>query len=211
MMQHKSEQAREARSGDDTLASITPSIPLRAQLYHKRLEPEELAVLLAMLEIGDSTGQFLYPSIPRIADYCKHSKRTVQKVLHGEDRKPRDPVNPPKPRAVYIGLIERHVLVEVAQANATKRRAATYRLQLEALQDCPRTERWRQKKLPFPADDIELDKWVNHNPGAWSQIKRELRMAAEARVGSQPLSPAAMSALPAATSARCSSHTTSGS
>jgi hypothetical protein len=166
----------------DSVASITSTIPLRAQLWHKDLKPEELLVLFAMLEIGDSTGQFLYPSVVRIADYTKLAKRTVQKVLHGEDR---------LGRAVYVGLIDRRVLVEIAPANATKRRAATYRLQIEALQDSRRTERWRQKKLSFPVDDIELEKWVHHNPGAWSQIKRELRMAAEARVGAPLLSPAA--------------------
>jgi hypothetical protein len=166
----------------DAVGSITSAIPLRAQLWHKELEPDELLVLLAMLEIGDSTGQFLYPSITRIADYTKLAKRTVQKVLHGEDR---------ESRAVYVGLVERRVLVEIAPANATKRRAATYRLQVEALQDSQRTERWRQKKLSFPVEDIDLEKWVHHNPGAWSQIKRGLQMAAEARVGAQPLSPAA--------------------
>ena len=186
-MKDKSEQAREARSttGDDAVTMIASAIPLRAQLYHKRLEPEELAVLLAMLEIGDSTGQFLFPSVPRIAAYTKYSERTVQKVLHGENR---------PGRKVYPGLIEGRVLAEVAPANATKRRAATYRLQIEALQDCPRTERWRQKKLPFPVDDIDLQKWIHHNPAPWSQIKQELRMAAEARIGAQPLSPAASSA-----------------
>jgi hypothetical protein len=186
-----------ATAGDDAVASIVSAIPLRAQLFHKQLQPEELLVLHAMLEIGDSTGQFLYPSIPRIAAYAKLSERTVQKTLHGEDRKtsPRkDPGAPTKPRAVHVGLIEKRVLVEIAPANATKRRAATYRLQIEALQDCPRTERWRQKKLPFPADDISLEKWVHHNPGAWSRITHELRMGAEARVGSQPLSPAASAA-----------------
>jgi hypothetical protein len=83
---------------------------------------------------------------------------------------------------------------QIAPANATKRRAATYRLQVEAMHDSRRTERWRQKKLSFPVDDIDLEKWVHHNPGAWSQIKRELRMAAEARIGTPPLSPAASAA-----------------
>ncbi len=169
----------------DGVASITSTIPLRAQLWHKELKPEELLVLFAMLEIGDSTGQLLYPSIARIADYTKLAKRTVQKVLHGEDR---------ESRAVYVGLIERRVLVEIAPANATRRKAATYRLQVEALQDSRRTERWRQKKLPFPVDDIDLEKWVYHNSGAWSQIKRELQMAAEARIGTPPLSPASSAA-----------------
>jgi hypothetical protein len=178
-----------ASTRDDTLATNASTTPLRAQLYHKLLTPEELAVLLAMLEIGDSTGQFLFPSVPRIADYAKLSERTAQKVLHGEIRKA-----PPKPPAVYIGLIERHILVQLAPANATKRRATTYRLQVEALRDDPRTERWRQKKLPFPADDVDLEKWIHHNPGAWSQIKRDLRNAAEARIGTQPLSSAASQA-----------------
>jgi helix-turn-helix protein len=182
-----------ARAGDDSVASIASAIPLRAQLWHKQLKPDELLVLLAMLEIGDSTGQFLFPCVPRVADYTKLSERTVQKILHGEDRRPNNP-GTRRPRAVYVGLIERRVLVEIAPANATKRRAATYRLQVEALQDSRRTERWRQKKLPFPADDMDLEKWVHHNPGAWSQIRHELRMAAEARVGGQPLSPAASAA-----------------
>jgi hypothetical protein len=191
-----SSASRSTAGGDDAVASIASTIPLRAQLYHKMLESEELAILLAMLEIGDSTGQSLYPSVPRIADYSKYSERTVQKILHGEERKPslRNLEACPKPRAIYVGLIERRVLVQVAPANATKRRAATYRLQIEALPDDPRTERWRQKKIPFPADDIDLEKWVNHNAGAWSHIKRELRMAAEARVGAQPLSPEASAA-----------------
>jgi Helix-turn-helix domain len=181
----------------DSVASITSTIPLRAQLWHKELNPQELLVLFAMLEIGDSTGQFLYPSIARIADYTKLAKRTVQKVLHGEHREATPSVHVgliEEARAVYVGLIERRVLVEVAPANATKRRAATYRLQIEALQDSPRTERWRQKKLSFAVDDIDLQKWIHHNSGAWSQIKLELRMAAEARVGTPPLSPAASAA-----------------
>jgi hypothetical protein len=86
----------------DSVASITSTPPLRAQLWHKDLKPEELLVLFAMLEIGDSTGQFLYPSVVRIADYTKLAKRTVQKVFHGERR---------EGRAVYVGLIERRVLV----------------------------------------------------------------------------------------------------
>jgi hypothetical protein len=185
-VQGKSWENAQSRTtaGDDAVGSIASAIPLRAQLWHKLLESCELLVLFAMLE-GDSSGQHLFTSVPRIADYTKLSERTVQRILHGEDR---------KERAVYVGLIDRHILVEVAPANATKRRTAIYRLQIEALQDSPRTERWRQKKIPFPADDIDLEKWVNHNAGAWARITHELRMASEARVGAQPLSQEASAA-----------------
>jgi hypothetical protein len=196
-MQYAAGNSRSSTSGDDKVVSIASAIPLRVQLWHKQLESDELLVLLALLEIGDSTGQFLYVSVPRIADYTKLSERTVQRILHGEDRKPnpsRNPEKPRKPRAVYAGLIDRRVLVEIAPANATKRKTATYRMQVEALHDSQRTQRWRQKKIPFAVDDLDLQKWIHHNSGAWSQIKRDLQMAAEARVGSQPLSPAASAA-----------------
>ena len=158
-------------------------MPVRALLYHKKLTSNELKVLQAMLEIGDSTGQLLYPSIPRIAAYAKVSRRTVQNVLHGDHR-----------NKTKLGLIPRGVLTEIAPANATKRRSATYRLNIEVLEDDVETERYRQNKLPFPADEIELEKWIRRNEGAWSQIKRELRNAAEARVGAPPLSQAASAA-----------------
>jgi hypothetical protein len=79
-------------NGSSEAAQFVVAVPLRADLFHKVLSAAELIVLLAMLEIGDSTGQTLYPSVRRIAHYTNLSIRTVKRVLHGEARDPkRDP------------------------------------------------------------------------------------------------------------------------
>lgn len=203
-------------SAGDDIVTRASTVPLRAELWHKKLTSDELLVILAMLEIGDSTGQTLYPSIPRIAHYTNQSERTVQRVLHGEARDPsRNPKrkkakmaanraaanfslslfsNPEdvegpsvdkakdRPRARYVGLIDRRILVQIAKANAEKNLPATYRLQIEAIPDKPLLERWKRGNL-IPADPIELQKWINQHPGDWERIQRDLRNNAEARIG----------------------------
>ena len=174
-------------------------------MHWKHLRADELAVLLAMLEIGDSSGQILYPAIPRIARYTKLSERTVQRALHGTPARTR---RSGRHEHMRPGMIDRHWLALIAPANATSRRAATYRLQLEAIPDDLAMirdairRRWRippeivaglpaelaqqispQHRLPFPVDQVEIDKWVHHNPGAWRRIRQDLNNAKEARLG----------------------------
>lgn len=179
--------------------------PLRALLYWKKVTRIELSVLHAMLEIGGASGEYLYPSIPRIAAYAKLSERTVQAVIHGEHRQ-RKSTSTYRVRADRAGLKERHVLRELAKYNATLKKAAIYALQIEALDNDPEIiekaldKKWAmppeivaelsdqqrariQKKLEFPAEEIEIEKWVNHNVGAWKAFQQELKRAAEARVG----------------------------
>jgi len=127
---------------------MTPTPPqeypktLRAQLYNSKLAAEELLVLQAVLD-NSCSGQVNSHAISRIAAYAKLSRRTVQSVLHG--KKERTDKNG-RLRPSKVGLIARRVLIEVVPADAAERRAATYRINPQALQ--PDTEMERYQSNP---------------------------------------------------------------
>jgi hypothetical protein len=110
--------------------------PARALLFWKRLTSNELLLLLAMLELSGGTGEFIWPSIDRLAAYTKLDPRTIQRIIHGHK--------------LNKGLLERGILSKLAPANGAKHRTVTYRLNLDALLDDPRMERYvvRQQSLP---------------------------------------------------------------
>lgn len=196
--------------------------PIRALLYWRDLSHTELAVLQAMLDMGDSTGNFLYPSIPRIAAYTKLSRRAVQTTLHGDPRSCKDchcpqqqtaaPGRHKPPRNHRNSLCGRLALQELAPANATSRKATTYRLHLEGLPidealintairrhwkvppeviaACPEHLRTRmQSTLQFPPSDKEAAAWIRENRHTWQRIQRELRTFSEARLGQRRWTP----------------------
>ena len=186
--------------------------PIRAQLYWRDLSHVELTVLQAMLDMGDSTGNFLYPSVPRIALYTGLSRRAVQNALHGDARSckgchcPRpDPAKHTRPWNHRNSLCGRLALQELAPANATTRKAATYRLHPdglpikeklvraairrhwkvppEVIAACPEELRSQmQTTLQFPPSDKESLAWVRTHREQWQRIQRELRTFSEARV-----------------------------
>lgn len=137
----------------------TDNRPLRARVYEKELTALEQSIILAMLEIGDDTGQYLYSSVPRIAAYAKLDEKTVQRALWGDHRKHPDQPRPkrekgqPDKECPFCPdcLISRRVLEPLAPANWKERRAARYRLNLEILDDSEAVRRYLdQKKLKVP-------------------------------------------------------------
>jgi hypothetical protein len=132
--------------------------PRRAEVYEKQLTANRQNIILAMLEIGDSTGEHLKISIPRIAAWAKLSRKTVQREIWGDHRK--HPSQPPPKRQngrdqecpfCPDSLITSRVLQPVTPANWKKHRPAEYRLNLELLDDCPEVRRYLdQRKLNFP-------------------------------------------------------------
>ena len=143
--------------------------PLRRDVWRSNLTSTEKLVLLAMLEIGDSTGRTLKMSVARIAAWCSLSERAVQKALHG------DPRNPSRP----YGLVTRRLLFPLAKASARKRRPTLYRLQPELLTESPRIERWTKQLALFPEEDSAEQKlmlWIEHNPSAWQSIIQTLQL-----------------------------------
>jgi hypothetical protein len=117
---------------------------MRAELFYKLLTSNELLLSLAMLENSGGTGEFIWPSIERLAAYTKLDPRTVQRLIHGymdgRDGNRRK------------GFRERGVLIELAPPNGAKHTTATYRFNLEALHDDPLMRRyprpWVQTILP---------------------------------------------------------------
>lgn len=154
-------------------------IPLRAKLYRYQLTHTELATLQAMLE-GNSTGEFNFLGLNRVAAFSKLSRKTIQNTINGRwDRKGKR----------VLGLIEKRVLVVIAPSNAASRKPTTYRIQLEALKPDPRVEKYlidkRQMTLAFTPQQEQLAKWRQHNQGAWAAIIRDLNSASEASVGAK--------------------------
>ena len=119
--------------------------PLRAEVYKKKLTGIEQAVLLAMLEIGDSSGEVLNISIARIAAYSKFDEKSVQRAIWGDHRKHPDQPRPERKKGepdkecpfCQDCLINRRVLQPLAPANWKKHRPAKYRLNLGILENCP--------------------------------------------------------------------------
>jgi len=116
---------------------------LRGLLFFKLLSDSELLLLLAMLEHSKGTGQFVWPSIERLAAYTKLKKRTVQRLIHGyiDDRY----------GIRRKGLLERGILSQLAPSNGAKHNTATYRINFDALSDDPAMKRyvwWQQQQLP---------------------------------------------------------------
>ena len=116
--------------------------PVRAHVFWKLVTSDELLLLLAMLELSGGTGEFIWPSVERLAAYTKLSHRTVQRLIHGY----RNPATGVRRR----GFLERAVLTQLAPANGAKHRTVTYRLNLEALPDDPEMDSYldRQPQLP---------------------------------------------------------------
>jgi hypothetical protein len=103
--------------------------PLRARLHRYLLSTAEFALLTAMCE-HCSDGSTIWAAIPRLAAYSKLSERKVQRLIRA--------------------FCRRGILSQLAPANTSKRRPATYRLNEAALQEDPRMVpyRIRQEQLP---------------------------------------------------------------
>ena len=111
--------------------------PPRSQIFFGKLTSHEQLVLLAMYDLGG--GQFSDVPVSALAVFTHLSRRTVQSIIHGRPASvdARGRQRPAKP-----GLIARRILVEIAPADPSQRRPATYRLQIEALQPDPRMEKY---------------------------------------------------------------------
>jgi len=114
--------------------------PLRARLHWYRLTSDELVLLQAMVE-HCSDGSVIWAAIPRLAAYSKLSERTIQRLIHGEDR-------PGRPHRA--GLVERGILTQLAPENRGQRRPATYRLNEEALELDPLVRLYRNLQAGLP-------------------------------------------------------------
>ena len=144
--------------GYDGLAT-TPRRPLRAEVYQKQLTGIQQAIILAMLEIGDSSGRCLKISVPRIAAWSKFDEKSVQRALWGDHRthpgqpKPKREKGQPDKECPFCPncLISRRVLELLAPASWKGHRPARYRLNLEILDDCPEVRHYLdQRNLNFP-------------------------------------------------------------
>jgi hypothetical protein len=131
--------------------------PERAEVYEKDLTGIEQAVILAMLEIAGGESRQLFIRIRRIAAWSKFDKRSVQRALWGDHRthpdqpKPKREKGKPEPECPYCkGLVQRRVLEQLAPANWKKKRPATYRLNLEILEDSEAVRRFLDQKNLFP-------------------------------------------------------------
>jgi hypothetical protein len=186
------------------MAAQAPSyISTRARVWWKKLPPLHKYVILAQLEIArEDNHQHLYPGLDRIAAMTGLNRRTVQRVLHGEQRLKKGTTKRDPGRKIALGLIDQHFEVLVAKENAGRRRPRTYRLQLDAipndnqlLEECIRRG-WRiptwlqneltpaqlagiQQPLPFSAWDQEVTKWTQQNPQLWLYAKRSLQQTAD--------------------------------
>ncbi len=128
------------------------------EVYKKQLTATEQAVILAMLEIAGGATANLHIRIPRIAAYAKLDERSVQRALWGDHRthpgqpKPRGAKGKPEPECPFCkGLVQRRVLQQLSPANWKTRSAATYRLNIEILDDCEAVKRYLdQRRLNFP-------------------------------------------------------------
>src|SRR6266481_2008976 len=112
--------------------------PRKTRLYWCSLTSNEKSVLDAMYE-HNSDGDIVWASLKRLAAYCKLSRKTVQRVLRGDERK--------KPK---VGLIQKGIVTELAPANCGKNRPASYRINPEALPDDPGMERYRRRQGVLP-------------------------------------------------------------
>jgi hypothetical protein len=112
--------------------------PQKTRLYWSSLTSSEKSVLDAMYE-HNSNGDIVWASLKRLAAYCKLSRKTVQRVLRGDERK--------KP---MVGLIKRGIVTQLAPANCGKNRPASYRINPEALPGDPEMERYRRRQGVLP-------------------------------------------------------------
>jgi|SRR6266536_2841236 len=81
-----------------------------------------------------SDGSTIWAAIPRLAAYSKLSARSTQRLVQG--------------------LCKRGVLTELAPANSSKRRPATYRFNEAALEPDPRMQRYVRRQLQLPGIKI---------------------------------------------------------
>ena len=111
--------------------------PLKTRLYWSSLTNNEKSVLDAMYE-HCWNGSIVWAALPRLAAYCKLSRKTVQRVLHGD------------PRQEKSGLIRRGIVTQLAPANRGKKRPATYRINPDALADDPQMEQYKRRQGILP-------------------------------------------------------------
>ncbi len=137
----------------------TDNRPLRAKVYEKNLTGIQQSIILAMLEIGDSTGQHLFVSVPRIAAWIKCDEKSVQRAIWGDHRKhpgqprPKREKGQPDKECPFCpdSLLTRRVLHQVAPANWKKHRPAQYELILDLVDDSDDVRSYLdQKELNFP-------------------------------------------------------------
>jgi hypothetical protein len=120
--------------------------PAKVLLYWADLSNVQKSVLDAMLE-HCSDGSVVWASLSRLAAYAKVSRKTVQRVLHGDEVSRRR-------RVKRQGLIGLGYVTELSKANAAKRRPATYRINFDALADDPAMARYG-KRPAAPVKAIE--------------------------------------------------------
>jgi hypothetical protein len=159
-LQDTSDKSR-ASTGDDSIAQLAK--PTIVDVFKKNFNREQQDVIVAMLVIADplGKGRLLHIRVPRIAAWAKMEERTVQRTLWGDHRShpgrpaPRDP-NGKRivPCPLCEGLVQLRVLQQVEKANARgKRRPATYRLNLDLVDDSPRVRAYLDRDaswLDFP-------------------------------------------------------------
>jgi hypothetical protein len=123
-------------------------LPAKVFLYWADLSNVQKSVLDAMLE-HCSDGSVVWASLARIAAYAKVSRKTVQRVLRGDETSQHRKLK-------RKGLIELGYVTELAQANAAKRRPATYRINFDALADDPAMARYA-KRPSVPVKALERE------------------------------------------------------
>ncbi len=118
-------------------ASDHKAPPPKTRLYWSSLTNNEKSVLDAMYE-HCRDGSTVWVSLLRLARYCKLSRKTVQRVLHGD------------PRNGSRSLLKRGIVTLLAPANRGKRRPATYRINADALTEDPEMAKYKKRQFTLP-------------------------------------------------------------
>lgn len=144
------------------------NVPIRSQVWKKKLTPNEKLVLLAMFE-HSKTGEWMYASLMRVARYCGLDRSTIRRMIHGRKGK-------------SVGFIHRRILVPVAKAEEGRRRPATYRIQMEAAPDDVRVLKYfakvEQQPIVFPEDEVAIREWITSHKDNWAATIADVTKAA---------------------------------
>jgi hypothetical protein len=164
--------SEKSRTSTDSTAYEARRKRAQVDVYKKQLTAIQQTVILAMIEIAGGATRELHIRIARIAAYAKLGERTVQRALWGDHRshpdkpKPRGKKGEPEPECPFCkGLVQMRVLQPLSPANWKTRSPATYRLNIEILDDCAAVRHYLdQRTLQFPRTTPPLVQPLHKRP-----------------------------------------------